>query len=163
MTYADNYNIRDKDIVKATDIANALDGLLVSSVQLASYVTAGGSENNTSSSTYTNLTATDLSVTVATGETVLFFGEANMSAGTTIKRAQFQVRRDTSAPTACSQSVGTDDGTGTHGYTEDIAVFGYDQPAAGTYTYRLAWRAVDSSIVYNRYGSLMCVVVQTGA
>lgn len=125
MTYADDFNLRDKANATLNDIADAVDGLLISYGQDGAY----GSQVIASTS-YTDITDITESVTVADGEVVLVLFSCAVNEDTASDTIQVRLVRD--ATELGYHIVSTTDANDWVLVTLNIV----DAPSAGTYTYK---------------------------
>jgi hypothetical protein len=155
MTYADDYNLRDKALCKINDIANAIDGLLIAGEE-SGYTSAV----TTTSSTYSALAS--VALTVADGEAVLLSGYCTSSCNTTgNKSANFQLNRDTSAIATALVVTYDPDIVADSGKSNPLCMVGFDAPAAGSYTYSLVWASADNSTtMYSLRGAVTAIKVR---
>ena len=145
MTYADGFNLRDKDLASFNDIADAIDGALVESQ--FTYFTGGPV---TMSSGTQSVLSSSLNITVAAeaGHSIIIDGNVNYSVGTGGDKIGLQI----------VQANGTTI-TATHGQELWIGAGGADTtglmgiapisirltPGAGTFTYTIGWRNVTAA------------------
>lgn len=141
MTYADDYDLRDKDLAKINDVADAIDGLLV-----ATDSTAVTSVQSTSSDSYSTITGATVSITVESGQIVLVFASLCASSGTAARGGYFRLYNSTES-TALTQDVLQYFTLGsTNAIEHELSLCGVDtSPAAGSNTYEVQFKRSSSA------------------
>jgi hypothetical protein len=162
-TYADRFDLREPSLFKLANLADALDGLLVTYAQFQNYL-SGGSVISTTSTSLTPMSSSiaSLSVTVAPGEVVLLSGECAFSHGTQYAEVQVFFTRDNS-PTNLGNPYNPMSGkayrANTGGVDFCVALLAIDNPGAGTHTYGFAWN-VFTGTGYSARQQLTATVIQ---
>ena len=153
MTYADNYNIRNKSVVKMNDIANGFDGLLAASGYYADSTTY-----STTSSTFADVTNFLLAVTVSAGESVFIWSSLNYSHSTAGNFIEVQLTRNTVAIGSVWGGYGVQNSTA--GGVQEMNMVYVDTPGAGTWSYRFQWRT-GAATAYTGRRRMLVAVLQT--
>lgn len=139
----------DTATTNITAIDTRVDTLEAAKVTITNYSATDDTVRSTSTTgSLVNISQTDISVTVATGDTIKLWCSGSMSHGTASgNQLIYTLRRDTTALLAEHRTI--DFGSGTGGLRVGFAISAVDTPAAGTYTYRLAMRT-NTGTVYIR-------------
>lgn len=163
MTYADRYDLREPSLFKLDNLAEALDGLLVTYAQFQNYLT-GGSVLSTFATSATPMSGiATLSVTVAPGQVVLLSGECAFSHGTQYGEVQLYFSRDNS-PSNLGNPYNPISGkayrANTGGLDFCVPLAAVDSPGIGTHTYGFLWN-VFAGTAYSARQQLTATVVQS--
>lgn len=162
MTYADRYDLREPSLFKLGNLADALDGLLVTYAQLQNYLT-GGSVLSTTSTGSTPMSNASVSVTVGPGQVVVLSGECAFSHGTQYGEVQAFLSRDNS-PTNLGNNFNPMSGkayrANTGGVDFCVPLIAIDSPGIGVHTYGFLWN-VFTGTGYSARQQLTATVVQS--
>ena len=151
MTYADDFDLRDKDLCTINGIANAVDGLLASS-----YIVTSDGVQTTALSTYTDMTGISQAVTVADGETVLIYFECRLNIATQGDAAYWNLlRASTSLAERSISAVGA--ANENHWVT---CMYCDKALAAGTYTYKMQQKCSAARNVSTYFRRMIIVKLQ---
>lgn len=153
MTFADNYNLRNKSVVKMNDVASAVDALLVTTSQ----VVTGGAISTTSTS-FVDMTSMSISVTVASGESVILLSFVSMSHGTSNEAVEMQFTRGGVAIGNTHKAFTITTGTG--GEQNNVPLMYIDTGTTGSLTYKVQWK-VGIGTGYVNFRKFAAIVVQT--
>ena len=153
MTYADDFNLRDKDTVSINDVADAADGLRVHYEQDSFIAT-----QNTSSSTYATVGGLSKSVTTTAKQIVLIIGNLSWSGGTADKVLNVAIFRD-AVQVQAVEYLSKD--TSSTGVVDCCILAPIDEPGAGTFTYTIQWNSDDNSSTFYSGDGWMAVLVFT--
>ena len=155
MTYADNFDLRDKDLYTINDVADAIDGLTA--------VFATDYYSSKISTTSSSFAATGLSqaITVPANAVVYIIASMQVTTATTEKLLDVQISEDAGSITSRQVEMEWVDADG-KGPT--ITWFITSEPAAGSRTYSVEWASNDNSTQMNsRYGAMLVFIQRQDA
>jgi len=154
MTYADLYNLRDKDLVTLNNYADAIDGLTVDYDEV---IVSG--VQSIASATPTAIPGVTVSMAVEATEFVVVHATINISAADASRYGEFRLFRDAIGISSIyyvflEQALTTGRETVLH-------LHAIDEPGAGTFAY-LAMFAYDgtSTTIYAEESYLSCQVIR---
>lgn len=155
MTYADDFNLRNKSVVKMNDVANAVDGLL------ATYGSASSTSSvSLTSGTYTDYTGLSVAVSMNDGEMAIV--TAVISASVATANDQISIRITANGTAQATEQAACPNLSSTAGNNVIMVCTTINVPSAGTNTYKLQWLNSTSGArtIYSVRGRLDVLVVQ---
>jgi len=155
MTYADDFNLRDKYVATLDDIADAIDGLVWGAVGQGAY----GTLISTNSTSYVDMTSVTCSVAVATDQDVLLAMWGNWSCDTANKTCYFAVAENSTEYTGNGElNYMQATNTQTDGLEDTFVTFFVDtSPTVGTNTYKGRYCTTSAATVYIRRANIIAI------
>jgi hypothetical protein len=149
MSYADALRAATPTLEAA---ATLIEGLL------ARYdIYTSTSTISTTSTSLTDMTGAEVSVTPESGDLVLLFGQYTFSHGTNEGTANINLTRDGSTITDSQRSVASR--ADTAGADSQLTVIYIEAPAAGAHTYKMQW-ATAAGTLYSSRQRLIALVLR---